>query len=178
MDEPNSAAHTLFTYVCLLCLLELSPPLDGATLAGVDFSAFENWIKICIRIVTAAKQIAEKVMPFHEERIEDRWKTFHAPKISSRAQEHTTCYCKQETGYIYSLARERKSKGRGITKRDFTGRPVSCRVSPKEPSAICLSNNLSCFENHIMKGWSMDFLQDILWKNGKSQTVSQYKWAP
>lgn len=142
-------------YCCLSSLIvEVSPLLGfaGATLAGVDRSALENWIKNCIRIVTIAKPIAEKVMPFHEEKSDDPWRTLKAAKMSKIAQEMTTCYFKK-TVYIRSILNsgiESNIKvAQAITTRDLTGRLVFCSLSSKEPWAICLSNNLSCLDNQV-----------------------------
>lgn len=97
------------TIVSTYCFLsspipKVSPLLGfvGATLAGVDRSDLENWIKNCIRSVTIAKPNTEKVMPFHEEKSEDPWKTLKAPTMSKIAQEMTTC-CFKKRVYIRSI---------------------------------------------------------------------------
>ena len=81
------------TYCCFSCLdcEELFPFADGATFAGVDLSDCENWIKTCMRTVTTPKEMAENVMPFHEEKREKHWIIFKAPKMSKTPQEVTTC---------------------------------------------------------------------------------------
>jgi hypothetical protein len=62
----------------------------GATLAGVERSDWENRIKMCIRTVTTAKPDTVNAIPLREDKREDHWRNFSAPKIRRHAQEVTT----------------------------------------------------------------------------------------
>lgn len=76
----------------------------GTTLAGVERSDWENWIKTCIRTVTMANTTAENAIPFHEDRSEVHCKNFKAPKTSRHTQAITTCLLtKKHVIKIYML---------------------------------------------------------------------------
>lgn len=45
--------------------------LTETTFAGVDRSDWEKRMRICMRTVTMARQDAEKVRPFHEDKKEE-----------------------------------------------------------------------------------------------------------
>lgn len=147
LAQSRGIGDTKCIHCCLSSLSEEST-LFLTTLAGVDRSDCENWIKICIRIVTTAKATAENVKPFHDENSEKRWITFKVPKISTMVQEQTTCFYitwADTDLYLFKILyiTEQENYPSKITRRDFTGRTVSCSCSPNELSASCLSSNLS-----------------------------------
>ena len=66
--------------------------LEGATLAGLERSDWENRMKRCITAVTNNKPSAAMAAPFHVDSNADHLKNLNVANNRRHAQDNTTCF--------------------------------------------------------------------------------------
>ena len=131
--------NLLSVQCCLSCLTSDDDDDDdstvflsfaGATLAGVERSAWLNCINTCIRAVISPSVAAEKAIPFHVDRRADHWRNFITPRTMVTPQAITTCM-------IISGGPKKTSTNYNVSK-PVPSRPekpsINYNVSKPEPS--------------------------------------------
>ena len=129
---------------------------EGDALGALECSDWENTMRICIRIMTTATNVAQMVNTSHEGRTENHSKNLMLPNTIKHDQERSTCshqrkiLCKWKRGrsgkrrWICFTQFACKEKEVYLTIKDFFGRPMSWHsLSPNLSFTRCCSNKAS-----------------------------------